>query len=299
MCLFCGNAVTSCICSSAGGTGKGTGDAGTGRSEASRAGTASLAAVPDDDELFIGGIRLEGRQLCWQAWRDDPPVPVAWVTGRPVRSAGMSWAELSKQALRTGLQPFLLAGLDGTTERPWDSGEIGKPQDTGSIGQVDVTQVLADGWWDVPEEEYAQDDELRAMLGPAGRQFPGLAPASTTELEPELRRRALQQYSPDAARLGLVPANRPADVLPRLGWSGGDRSNSMGMATIAAVLRSWEDRFGARLFEVGFADIRLFVSRPPQTLRAAEAIAAEHFAFSDEAAPDLRKVRAGTCSDLG
>lgn len=38
---------------------------------------------------------------------------------------------------------------------------------------------------------------------------------------------------------------------------------------------------GVRLLEVGF--IRLLISRQPQTLDAAQRIAAEHFAFSDEA----------------
>ena len=145
----------------------------------------------------------------------------------------MTWAGLSRQARETGLRPFLLAGLDGTAERPWESGEIGGPQDTSGIGQVDVAQVLADGWWIEEEEEYEQEPELRAMRSPAGREFPGLAPAVSTELEPELERRALQQYSP-SARLGLVPAGRPADVLPRFGWSGGDRSNAIGMTAIAA-----------------------------------------------------------------
>jgi len=131
----------------------------------------------------------------------------------------------------------------------------------------------------IPEEE--QDEELRAMLAPFGSRFPGLAPAVEQELDPELMRRALRQYTRDA-RIGLVPADRPADVLPRLGWEGA--CNSRTSVQIAAVLRSWEDRFGARLLEVGFADIRLLVSRPPQTLEAAQPIAAEHFAFCDEAA---------------
>ena len=78
-----------------------------------------------------------------------------------------------------------------------------------------------------------------------------------------------------------MPASRPADVLPRLGWVGA--CNSRTSVEIAAVLRSWENRFGARLLEVGFADIRLLVSRPPRTLEAAQQIAAEHFAFCDAA----------------
>ena len=214
----------SCACSRTGGTAAGTGQEGT-----------ALVAVPDGDELYLG-LTMRGRQLRAHSWPGDPGVPVAWVTGKPDRHAGMTWAGLSRQARETGLRPFLLAGLDGTAERPWESGEIGGPQDTSGIGQVDVAQVLADGWW-IQEEEYEQEPELRAMRSPAGREFPGLAPAVSTELEPELERRALQQYSP-SARLGLVPAGRPADVLPRFGWSGGDRSNAIGMTAIAAVLRS-------------------------------------------------------------
>jgi hypothetical protein len=70
-------------------------------------------------------------------------------------------------------------------------------------------------------------------------------------------------------------------VLPRLGWQGA--CNSRTSVEIAAVLRSWEDRFGARLLEVGLDDIRLLVAWPPQTLEASWQLTAEHFAFSDEA----------------
>jgi hypothetical protein len=100
-------------------------------------------------------------------------------------------------------------------------------------------------------------------------------------------RRALRQYT-RGGRIGLVPATRPADILPRIGWAGA--ANNRMASELAVVLRSWEDRFGARLLEVGYADIRLLVSRPPQTLEAAQQIAAEHFAFADEAHQGLRGV---------
>ena len=90
------------------------------------------------------------------------------------------------------------------------------------------------------------------------------------------------------SRIGLVPAARPADILPHLCWAGA--ANNRTASELAVVLRSWEDRFGARLLEVGFDDIRLLVSRPPQTLHAAQPIAAEHFAFSDEAHKGPRHV---------
>ena len=53
---------------------------------------------------------------------------------------------------------------------------------------------------------------------------------------------------------------------------------------LSAVLRSWEDRFGARLLQIGpGAEIRLLVSRPPRTQDAALAVAAELWAFGDTA----------------
>ncbi len=53
-------------------------------------------------------------------------------------------------------------------------------------------------------------------------------------------------------------------------------------AISAAARRSWEDRFGAVLAEVGFAHIRLLVRRPPRTLPDAQAVAAELWTFCDE-----------------
>jgi len=78
-----------------------------------------------------------------------------------------------------------------------------------------------------------------------------------------------------------VPAGRPADILACLGWD--RQNNDISAAELGAVLRSWEDRFGARLLEVGFDEIRLLVTRPPRTLEEALPIAAEHVMFSDKA----------------
>jgi hypothetical protein len=125
------------------------------------------------------------------------------------------------------------------------------------------------------------------MFAPFGGRFPGLAPAVENELDPELVRRAVMQYT-RRARIGLVPAARPADILSCIGWAGA--CNHRTALELAVVLRSWEDRFGARLLEVGYDVIRLLVRRPPQTLEAAQRIAAEHFAFSDEAHGGLRGV---------
>jgi hypothetical protein len=84
-----------------------------------------------------------------------------------------------------------------------------------------------------------------------------------------------------AARIGLVPAARTADVLPLIGWTPSDQSDAL---PVAAVVRSWEDRFGARLLRVGFAETSLLASRPPRSISHAQRIAAEHFVFCDECA---------------
>jgi uncharacterized protein DUF4253 len=77
-----------------------------------------------------------------------------------------------------------------------------------------------------------------------------------------------------------VPASRPADVLAVIGLN--DVNRNVDPALLAAVLRSWEDRFGAVLIEVGFAHIRLLARRPPRTLPDIQAVAAELWAMCDE-----------------
>src|SRR6266487_6396504 len=52
----------------------------------------------------------------------------------------------------------------------------------------------------------------------------------------------------------------------------------------AAVMRSWEERFGARLFALTQDQAYLLVGRPPPDLDAALLVAAEHFVFCDEPA---------------
>lgn len=49
------------------------------------------------------------------------------------------------------------------------------------------------------------------------------------------------------------------------------------------MLRSFEDRFGARLLQAGpNAELRLLVERPPRTLEQALPVAAELYAFADD-----------------
>ena len=248
----------------------------------------TIGVVPDDGEIHLPCLYGTGRQL-----RTAEGKPVAWISDY-AQSAGSCWAELAEKASGTGLQPFLLGFLGRRVfetlppfgdSRPWDSGEVGRdPVDPRFVDALDPATLLARRWYWPDEEELAADEDYREaitrMLTPFGAEFPGLATATTAEIDPELQRRALHQYT-RPARVGLVPADRPADILACLGWH--RENNSISAAELSAVLRSWEDRFGARLFEVGFDEIRLLVTRPPRTLEEAIPIAAEHVVFSDKA----------------
>ena len=75
------------------------------------------------------------------------------------------------------------------------------------------------------------------------------------------------------------------------GAAGGGLDNrGESLLPLTAILRSWEDRFGARLIAVGDAGLGLLVQRPPRTLQAAQRIAAEQFALADECADGARTV---------
>jgi len=240
----------------------------------------ATGSLPEEGELRLGSIILPAGKRIHAGY--DPAIPVTWVTRQAVPDAGRVWAALSAAHPDTGLVPFLLGILPGDPARPWDTGEFSIPAYPAQPGHAGAAEVLADRWdGEMPSDEEVDedDDEWAAMRAPFSRQFPGLAPAGDTPLSP----RQLDQTlgSLPAARIGLVQATRPPDVLPLIGWTPSDQSDALPVATI---VRSWEDRFGARLLEVGFAQISLLAGRPPRSTGHAQRIAAEHFAFCDECA---------------
>lgn len=234
--------------------------------------------LPGDGEVRLGSVTLPaGRRV-----RNLPGNPVAWATIQPVAQAGRVWSTLSGMIGQTGLAPVLLAGLRGSATRPWDEGEFDYPADISGLDHLDAANVLAAGWEDsVPgEDEQAEEDtDAAAELAPFSWGFPGLAMPGPTRLSEADLQPVLDALP--AARVGLIPAARPADALPLLGWTGAG-NHYQDALPLAAVLRSWEDRFGARLLQVGFAEIRLLVERPPRDVQSAERVAAEHYAFCDE-----------------
>jgi hypothetical protein len=237
----------------------------------------------------VGSVRLPpGKRV--SAFYGTPE-PVAWTTDEPESDAGRVWLALENIAAETGLRPLLHVVDESPDGLPANYFFV-QPCAVSDLDSLDVLSLLTQGW----ESGLMVGAELidRAALGiedwmgeddrdetarrhyPFGEKFPGLAPETEGALTARQSLNALDSLGP--AYVSLVAASRPADILPIVGWSATDLYETP--LPIAAVLRSWEDRFGARLVRIGpSADLRVLVERPPRTLEAATAIAAEHVAF--------------------
>jgi Domain of unknown function (DUF4253) len=270
------------------------------------AGGSMVGEVPGDGELRVGSVSLPfGKRVHGTGpTHGDEAVAVAWVTIEEVPQPGPVWAALSAESPTTGLMPFLLGHLPGDRSRPWDTEEFWDLADPAGIDRFDVAGLLEENWdgatHEGEPEDWAEEDPqfvayIEATIAPFGREFPGLAPAEETPLEPVELDEVLRSLP--ARRIGLAPASRPADVLPLIGWSGA--TNSYGNSLpIAAVLRSWEERFGARLLEVGFGDLSVLASRPPRTTEHARRLAAEQWTFCNECGNGLTDIPAITAQLL-
>ena len=238
--------------------------------------------LPADGEIRIGGVRLSGHLVRAQSGPE-----VAWVTDEPQQYPGRVWLELSRARAQTGLVPVLLAD-----EPPLEWGD--DQQDPSGADGVRLEEVFT-GLWDYQLPISAAerlDPDFAAQRAPFGWQFPGLAPPEHVTLDPVWLAWALDGLesvddSPERARIGLVRAVRPADVPAILGWFPpvGAReagSEAQDIIRLVAVLRSWEDRFGATLLQLGPTGMLcVLAERPPATIEAATALAAEHWAFGE------------------
>ena len=201
--------------------------------------------------------------------------PRYWLSDAP--AAPGLWSRLRAEHPGSGLWPLLLDGLRGEPTRPWADGEVDPDLVTSHDGH-DPDEVLAE-WWAGCTTPEGHDQPTPSVIAPFGPAWPGLAPAGVLTEPPD---RCAANYLAlgwhDSARLGLVPAGRGADAVAVAGWSG-PVNHAADSGMIAAVLRSWEARFGARVVHVGFDTLDLSIAAPPAPGAHALQVAAEHFAF--------------------
>lgn len=236
----------------------------------------ALFADPDGKAGRILPVGLPVGRLVWPDPAENRGAiatrPAYWLSGGPA-PAGV-WSQLHAQHARSGLWPLLLEGLDADPSRPWAVGEV-MPEPVGAVDGHDPEAVLATSWADCIPELGNGD----GYLAPFHRAWPGLATPGELLEDPEVMADRYAAMREDGkARLGLVAAGRGADTLVASGWTG-PANYFQPTAPVAAVVRSWEDRFGVRVVRVGFATLELSVAAPPVTAEHALHVAAEHFAF--------------------
>jgi hypothetical protein len=208
---------------------------------------------------------------------EDPAVarPAYWLSDGPADPD--FWVRLHHAHPRSGLWPVLADPLDGDPDRPWVQGEV-TPQLVTDIDDLGAFEVLKDFWLTCAR---LWGD---SGLAPFSLGWPGLALAGEVRQDPDV---AAGQYASSlgrTSRIVLVAAARGADVLTAAGWEGPLNHSNL-MAPLSSVLRSWEDRFGARVVRMGFATLELSVAAPPMTAAHAQRVAAEHYAFCPEGGP--------------
>ncbi|GLY23200.1 DUF4253 domain-containing protein [Micromonospora sp. NBRC 101691] len=213
---------------------------------------------------------------------EDGGPPPYWLSDGPVEPA--LWARLRARHPETGLWPLALSGMRSEESRPWAEGEVA-PGRMSSPDRHDPADLLA-RWWGEDE----QNADFAEVVAPLGVRWPGPAdPGQPAGTPGEFADEYVDFLADGRTRLGLVPAARGADALAVTGWSGPVNFTN-DTAEIAAVVRSWEERFGARVVGLGFDTLHLSVAAPPTSPEHALRVAAEHFAFC----PDNVRQGSGT-----
>lgn len=191
--------------------------------------------------------------------------PVAWLIDKPADGRAL-WCRLVEQFPSTGLWPVISDGLDGDVSQPWREQELEGPGTEIGDAEAVLKRNLAD---------YAGADEKADPAEPWRTELGPLA-------EPTHDPGPVELPAPfEVPSLLLVPVTRPADAPAQLGWWGPTNYGLSG-GDVTAVLRSWEDRFGAVLVGIGLATLTLHLDTPPAGENATRA-AHEWFAFCPDA----------------
>lgn len=233
---------------------------------------ATPGALPPDGVTSVAGIAVPaGRALPMQGVGEA----AIWAAPEHLEQPRDTVTALQAAFPETGLWPILTYGR-GEVAYPW-----GEPAEfwSGPSGipvSDDGAAILYARW----RANYGDDldlDEWREPLRP----WPGIltpeSPGTIDDVTPVGGPQAWREEG----QLVLVPAARPADVFLTLGPSAfNDRP---GHEESTAVLRSWEDRYGAVPLRFSGDRLDLGLRRPPRTTTETRALAIEMMAFSGDA----------------
>jgi hypothetical protein len=242
-----------------------------------------LHALRQDQHGRRLGLDLPAGRLVVESESGVHDEPILWISD--ARPDAALWELLCAQHHRTGLWPLLLHGFSaGEPDRPVP--DLFPELVTSTPADHDAAALLA-GWWADctahDEDDHLSPAERLAVTAPFENRWPGLAAAGQLQEDPDVlaaqfAHHVLADPRLTAPRLALSPSRRSADAPADLGWSGAVNYEN-DTARYSAVLRSWEERFGARLVAVGTDTLELSVAAPPMDPEHALHAAAEHFAF--------------------
>jgi hypothetical protein len=218
--------------------------------------------VPGSGPATVAGVELPDGIAC-----DGDEGPIFWRTAEPVGDVRHETSALVDAFPQTGLWPLLYA-FEDPPEHYW----FGGPELPERLA-VDVGEVMRSQWASWKEARWGPPPILPEFPGPAEPQGAG-AGGEPFGLVAAERPRA--SWEPRRWLL-LVPCRRPADVLAAVGWD----FSQMPHAIMAALLRSWEERFAAVPVQIDPSQIVLHVGRPPQARAQAERLVAEFAAVCE------------------
>lgn len=207
--------------------------------------------LPATGKPVVAGVRLPQGSRCKDYWASDLPADDAIDLARRLAAAFP----------RTGLWPVLWSWPDEGPDAYYTPGNPARADD------VDVARLLrrqARGY-ELTFERLARGADTLPPLDPFG----------------ELAEHTEDGDGPRV--LMLVPVHRPADALTATGFTW---SALIAPSEVTAVLRSWEDRFGAVLVELGPGSATVAVAAPP-TAEEAGRLAVEQTVLAPEAGANL------------
>lgn len=202
-------------------------------------------ALPGDGPATVAGVALPSGSRCPHYWATDAPVPDA-----PALAS-----RLAEAFPQTGLWPVLFTGFD-------DPDAMSDPtRDPRDVDTLDPEAVLRKATYGAP--------------------FDGLAASSGAKRPDPFGAFVRMEAGEPAADplLLLVPVNRPADAVALLGLIQSEITDDLGLT---AVVRSWEERFGAVVTAIETGSLGLAIGDPPANALQSRALARELRAFAPE-----------------
>ncbi|MFF4537449.1 DUF4253 domain-containing protein [Streptomyces aureus] len=212
--------------------------------------------------------------------------PVLWYADKmPYAPLLDAWTRAQQQQDATGLRPVLCYADD---DHP-------RSLDLAEVAAVDLEAELEQEWHEhrrrqlarlaeppaapeIPEDLVDFIEPWEDDPGPPFGRWPGLAPAALPApcIDPDEAARAaifahLTHVGEPGISLGLVKAARSADIPAVIGW----RAEAP-LPLLCALLRSWEDRFGARVVAAIGSTLYVSVASPPRDEQQANHVALEH-----------------------